>query len=375
MISLFTMSWYQEKYSVSRSIVHGLVTAFCVSTRIVGLYVAFFTLLFSATHLLIHRKQGVFVRSVLISTLIYFLVFPLTTFVIWPVFWNEPVGVLLKLINTTPHFPWQKSVLYFGEFIPADRLPWHYAPVWIAITSQIGVMFLFLLGLTCLPKDLREVFSGEKSKGPLVMLPYVWILTVMIPIVWIGSTIYSGWRHLFFIYPAILMISVKGLFKLVKTIQYIDRPKLRLAFGSIVGAVLMLDLSDSVMFMIRNHPHQHVYFNRFVGGVRGAYGNFDMDYWGLSYKQLYEKLLERQDGESMLLVKGHKTAALLNIEMLPEALRSRVRYEQQLCPKGETYYFVTNVPSQYRRLEPYLVESIEVDGVKIAAAYKMKCGE
>jgi hypothetical protein len=100
-----------------------------------------------------------------------------------------------------------------------------------------------------------------------------------------------------------------------------------------------------------------------------------MDYWGLSYKQLYEKLLERQDGESMLLVKGHKTAALLNIEMLPEALRSRVRYEQQLCPKGGTYYFVTNVPSQYRRLEPYLVESIEVDGVKIAAAYKMKCGE
>ncbi len=46
-------------------------------------------------------------------------------------------------------------------------------------------------------------------------------------------------------------------------------------------------------FMIRNHPHQNVYFNELVGGVNGADGKFDMDYWGLSYKQLYEKLLKQ----------------------------------------------------------------------------------
>jgi hypothetical protein len=35
-------------------------------------------------------------------------------------------------------------------------------------------------------------------------------------------------------------------------------------------------------FMLRNHPHEVAYFNALVGGPRGAFGRFDMDYWGCS---------------------------------------------------------------------------------------------
>jgi hypothetical protein len=33
-------------------------------------------------------------------------------------------------------------------------------------------------------------------------------------------------------------------------------------------------------FHLRSHPNQAVYFNELVGGPRGAFARFDMDYWG-----------------------------------------------------------------------------------------------
>jgi hypothetical protein len=33
------------------------------------------------------------------------------------------------------------------------------------------------------------------------------------------------------------------------------------------------------------HPYQYIYYNSLVGGVAGASSNYEMDYWGLSYKE------------------------------------------------------------------------------------------
>lgn len=33
------------------------------------------------------------------------------------------------------------------------------------------------------------------------------------------------------------------------------------------------------------HPYQYIYFNEIVGGLKGASGKFEMDYWGATYKE------------------------------------------------------------------------------------------
>jgi hypothetical protein len=41
--------------------------------------------------------------------------------------------------------------------------------------------------------------------------------------------------------------------------------------------------------MVRLHPYQYVYFNRIVaGGLRGAAGKYETDYWGASLKEATE---------------------------------------------------------------------------------------
>ena len=47
----------------------------------------------------------------------------------------------------------------------------------------------------------------------------------------------------------------------------------------------MIALVEPLMFMVRNHPHEIVYFNAIAGGPRGALGRFELDYWAHSFAE------------------------------------------------------------------------------------------
>ncbi|MGZ9222659.1 MAG: hypothetical protein ACXW4Q_11170, partial [Anaerolineales bacterium] len=36
---------------------------------------------------------------------------------------------------------------------------------------------------------------------------------------------------------------------------------------------------------VRLHPYEYVYYNQFIGGVKGAVDRFELDYWGTSYRE------------------------------------------------------------------------------------------
>jgi hypothetical protein len=52
-----------------------------------------------------------------------------------------------------------------------------------------------------------------------------------------------------------------------------------------VGALLVLGMLEPLVFQIRNHPNQIVYFNPLSGGPRAAFNRYEMDYWGNSVLQ------------------------------------------------------------------------------------------
>src|SRR5262249_32940333 len=45
-------------------------------------------------------------------------------------------------------------------------------------------------------------------------------------------------------------------------------------------AAFVVMIAEPFLFQIRNHPNQAVYFTPMAGGPRGAFGRYDMDYWG-----------------------------------------------------------------------------------------------
>ena len=62
----------------------------------------------------------------------------------------------------------------------------------------------------------------------------------------------------------------------------------RLPRPATIGAALVLvaSLLVTVVDMVQLHPYQYVYFNRLVaGGLPGAVGQYDTDYWGASCKE------------------------------------------------------------------------------------------
>lgn len=60
-----------------------------------------------------------------------------------------------------------------------------------------------------------------------------------------------------------------------------------------VAMVLVVGLASPIVEMVRLHPYEYTYYNRFVGGVPGARKLFMVDYWGLSLTQAARELHAR----------------------------------------------------------------------------------
>jgi tetratricopeptide (TPR) repeat protein len=86
------------------------------------------------------------------------------------------------------------------------------------------------------------------------------------------STVYDTWRHVFFIYPfwvtmAALAINLIG--------DWVKNPKWKwLPLG-----VTIVGLLPAIVWIVKSHPNQYVYFNELVGGIEGAAGYYDTDYY------------------------------------------------------------------------------------------------
>ena len=133
--------------------------------------------------------------------------------------------------------------------------------------------------------------------------------------------------------------------------------------------VLVANVCSTVVFMIRSHPHQCVYFNSFVGGIKGAAGKYEMDYWGLSYRKLLESLLER-DRRAGVAVYALNEPGLYNSFVLPAAERERLRYTEAV---GSADYYITNFRWEtYRPPAELEFVSVTIDGVGLSAAYRVK---
>jgi len=76
--------------------------------------------------------------------------------------------------------------------------------------------------------------------------------------------------------------------------------------------LLIILMLKPAFWMIKNHPFQNVYFNEIVGGLNGAYSNYETDFLSFSGKQAMEWLLKNEDILSIqkLIVSNIETETL-----------------------------------------------------------------
>ncbi|RZK60560.1 MAG: hypothetical protein EOO59_06815, partial [Hymenobacter sp.] len=204
----YTLARLLARPTWPRALGHALATAAATDVRVLGLLLVPLTLGLLALRL---GPGGKSRRLVLRGAAVYGLATIFGIVAGWPYLWADPLGHLLLAFRNLSHFRWSGQVLYWGRVLPAHRLPWHYALVWMSLTTPVAYQLAALMGLGATAKGLlRQPRAMLRTlAGQLDVLLLGWLGLPLALVIGLHSVVYDGWRHLYFIYPALLLFAIR----------------------------------------------------------------------------------------------------------------------------------------------------------------------
>jgi tetratricopeptide (TPR) repeat protein len=343
-----------------------LAIGFTISIRVQGVLPLGFLLMFMGLHWLLNyanKKDNKFLVYVKHGLLIGIVAYILGI-LFWPYALRNPINGTLKALTEFDKF----SYLTYYELFEGVRLfdkPWYYEPKLIMLTAPLAV----LAGL------VPGVLLGWKNNRTQRLMVGLVLLATFFPsayIIYKKSYVYNGWRHFIFIYPSLVAIAVLGWHWLSSLFK---SNKIKMGLMLIIG----LTFIKPGIWSIVNHPYQYIYFNEIAGGVEGANGLYELDYWNQTPRAAFKWLIKNHPE----VLKGDIKVSSNNIQ---EALKTfvpegkDVKYawtrEYEWADNNWTYaIWTTRTLSKNQILNGYwppkgTIHEIKVDGVTIAAVVR-----
>ena len=272
------LSKLRNKWVVAAGIMLGLTSSIRILGPAAGFLVGGYILLKGAR------------RSTVAALAAYFFIACLVTYITWPALWSDPFQSYLGSIFTSSDFPWEGKVMFGGIDYSVDQLPRSYLPILMSVQFTEPALLLFLFGLAM---ALVKSFQKRLDRDLVAML-IAWLLLPLIVVVILQPTMYDNFRQFLFITPPILIFAGIGLQALFDKIK--SAPVL-----AILLAVIIL---FNITWIVKLHPYQYIYYNSFVGGVGGAFREYEMDYWATSYREDTQYINEISPPNSEVIVWG-----------------------------------------------------------------------
>jgi hypothetical protein len=267
-----------------------LAIALAINVRSMGLALLGYTGIALAVAVIASRD---FSRSTLAATAGRLAVIVLVALVAGTAFWpwaqQQPLVRPFQAFFMASGFSWGNPSLFAGRDIPSAELPWYYLPTWLAISLPPVVIVGAVLSI---PRVWRRGEAGESAARLAATWAFV-LIPCIYAIVW-QLTLYDSIRHMYFIVPPIAVLAAAGWDLMLAS----SRRHVALA----AAGALAIGLAEPLLFQIRNHPNQTVYFSPIIGGPRGAFGKYDMDYWGNCVLQAMHWSAEQAERARMPLV-------------------------------------------------------------------------
>ena len=192
---------------------------------------------------------------------------------VWPYYRFETIKRFQETLYTFQKHEWNEYVLYLGNHFRGQEIPWHYPFVMFGITTPVWYLFFFVVGLGF---GIHQVLRNGRNASPFVLL-VSWLFFAIMTQILSGAPMYDGIRHFLAAVPAICILSAYGIYL---ASEFIPKKYIAVYIGTI-GFLFLLLLVKNISL----HPYQIVYFNELIGGTKGAYRKFDLDYWGQSLKE------------------------------------------------------------------------------------------
>ena len=146
------------------------------------------------------------------------------------------------------------------------------------LAGVIGVLAIALCGF-----ELGGWWGAYLAAFVVVSLALLFPFGMLIVL---KPALYDAMRQFLFLVPPLVLLGAYGFINLV---NHLICKKNGLAVIGLLLVVLLTQL-QVVKDMHDIHPYEYMYFSPLIGGVRGANGRFEMDYWGICNKPAAEWL-------------------------------------------------------------------------------------
>lgn len=206
----------------------------------------------------------------------------------WPWAHESPILNPLRAMRAALAFPTAYEVLFDGVVMPSDALPRSYFVRFLLLTTPPLVLLFAAAGLILCARDALTA-SGQARVTPAALAAFIvplWLAAPLLSAALLRPNVYDGVRHILFVLPAIALLGARGAAELPRCAR---KPGLRRAATAAVLACVLLPLFT----LVHLHPYQMTYFNALAGGLAGASGRYETDYWVTSYREAAEWVNQR----------------------------------------------------------------------------------
>jgi hypothetical protein len=189
-----------------------------------------------------------------------------------PYLWHKPFMRVLEFLYegvSRGYRPETKFPIYFfGRSYFSDQLPRYYTFFLTAVTTPETILALSLVGCALLFRD--------RSRRPALALCAINALFIVAMGVLPGAVLHDGMRQMLSVYAFMAVLAGAGFYYVAQALgQRLSRIRalesianLKTKATAVLGALLLF---PSLVAVVAYHPFELSYYNRFVGGLSGAY--------------------------------------------------------------------------------------------------------
>ena len=348
-----------------------LSLALAVSNRIGGLIVVGYMGLWGLLWLVRYGKHvgGATIGKAIAAAVLVCLAGFFSGLLLWPFAMQNPVHNSIESFKLMSQFDVQLRQLFEGTMMMSSNLPWYYTPKFMLMTIPLAVMVGWLL-YPCF-----GAFKKERRMDSIMIY-----FTFLFPVCWIvftGANVYGGWRHSLFTYPPMAVAAGLGFDAFA---AWAGRKSGKRVVELLCALVPVCFLVPPALHTVRNHPYEYVYFNEFAGGVKKAFGHYELDYYYHSMREATEWVLAhaepKADGSKTLVGSWHveSTRYFMRNDTAHFATRF-VRWNQRYEYEWDYLVFpITGIAGDYLLGKAFppkdCVHTVDVDGKPIALVLK-----
>lgn len=258
-------------------------------------------------------------KLALISSIVFILAAALTVYMASPYLWDSPPTRLAEALAGAARYPIEIAETFRGAAISSLEVPPDYALTWFSITSPPAALLLGSLGAGVLLWRWKSHWARGLANTRLRFGLFIvgCFVGTVVGVILLGSTLYNGWRHLYFLWAPFSLLAAFGLRWL--TSRFAQPVPRALVYGAVgVGA------ATAAISITLVHPNQQVYFNFSEDRVTAdrLSERYVLDYWGLAAFGVHGHLLS---GETSVATIQYRPDGEPKFRTLAQSDRTRIR--------------------------------------------------